>query len=145
MPSQALPDHSHAVRGPHRLVADLRVRALDGGELLVEGQGLLQELALERRQCGLLRQPLLGHLGVHLVDGLAGLLALEPGLGQGHGGRVLGPDGPDRLPDADGRARRPGRRRSEPTVVRAARLRRANFANRYRADGGHASTGSSVR
>ena len=82
------PDLADPVRRLGRLAADLRALARLGGELLVEGQGLLQELALELRQVALRGEPVLGDLGVHLVDGPAGqgrpLLGPEPlGLGLG--------------------------------------------------------------
>ena len=110
--AELVPDLADAGGGPRRLGPGLRVVGLLAGELLVEGQRLLEELPLERRQPALVRQPLLGDLGVHLVDRPAGVGALAVGLGEAR--RAAWPsaaavrrsriDGPDRHRDAHGQA-----------------------------------------
>ena len=127
------PDLADAGRGPRRLGPRLRVVGPLAGELLVEGQRLLEESRWSGVSPSFVRQPLLGDLGVHLVDRLACVAALAVGLGeavahlgQGRGGPPLGVDGPDRLATL---AARPATRATATSaaVVSAARLRRANF------------------
>ena len=48
------------------------------GQCLIVGQGLLEEFLLQGIESVL--EPVLGNLGVHVVDGLACLLPLELGL-----------------------------------------------------------------
>ena len=77
--AQLLLDLADPPRGLARLPAHLGRGVVRPGEPLVEPQRLEEELALERLHLRLLGQPLLGHLGVHVVDGRAG--ELEVGLG----------------------------------------------------------------
>ena len=67
-------DLADAERGDPGLGADDRVGVPLHRERLVIVQCLLQELALDRLQAGLLAQPFVGDLGVHLLDGAAGLV-----------------------------------------------------------------------
>jgi hypothetical protein len=106
--SETLLDGTNPLQRPHGLVADLWICSRLLGELLVEGQRLFEEIPLERRQRAFFGQSFLSHLGIHLIDGLAGPLALEAGLAQRGRGLVLCPHGPDCLPGADTGARNEG-------------------------------------
>src|SRR5262245_42985034 len=75
----------------HRIIAPL------AGELLIEVQGLLEELPLYWLHLWLLGQPLQGDLRVHLIDGTTGPVALRKRLG-------LSSPGEDGLPEAQGYA-----------------------------------------
>ena len=89
LPQFAL-DLTRTLLGLRRLELDGRVGALFGGQLLIEGQGLFQELLLDLRELRLLREPLLGELRVHVVHGLPTELQTLLSLQQGLGGLLLG-------------------------------------------------------
>ncbi len=77
-PAELAVDIAHPLVGPAVLEPYLRLLGGLPREGLVVVQSLLEKLFLKRVKT--VFQPVLGHLGVHVVNGLAGLQALGLGL-----------------------------------------------------------------
>src|SRR4051812_49054756 len=77
-PAELAVDIAHPLVGPAVLEPYLRLLGDLPCEALVVTQGLLEKLFLKRVET--VFQPVFGHLGVHVIDGPAGLQALDLGL-----------------------------------------------------------------